>query len=157
MIYQVPDHSYCSQHHLQVYHGLQLKINRFPVTRRSLLSQTEVIFLATETHGSSCILHHFFNNKILKFLITHNLKKIIMTKKVPICNELKLQHFSKRFFVCLQTYYNFKDCTFTVYPIFFICHILCENLESVQLYLILVSYFERFKKCVTLFYFSQLF
>lgn len=90
MIYQVPDHSYCSQHHLQVYHGLQLKINRFPVTRRSLLSQTEVIFLATETHGSSCILHHFFNNKILKFLITHNLKKIIMTKKVPICNELKL-------------------------------------------------------------------
>lgn len=90
MIYQVPDHSYCSQHHLQVYHGLQLKINRFPVTRRSLLSQTEVIFLATETHGSSCILHHFFNNKILKFLITHNLKKIIMTKKVLICNELKL-------------------------------------------------------------------
>lgn len=81
MIYQVPDHSYCSQHHLQVYHGLQLKINRFPVTRRSLLSQTEVIFLATETHGSSCILHHFFNNKILKFLITHNLKKLSWQKK----------------------------------------------------------------------------
>lgn len=72
MIYQVPDHSYCFQHHLQVYHGLQLKINRFPVTRRSLLSQTEVIFLATETHGSSLNLYFtsFFQQQ--NFKISHN-------------------------------------------------------------------------------------
>lgn len=91
MIYQVPDHSYCSQHHLQVYHGLQLKINRFPCHQKiTFKSDWSYLSCHWDTWKLFCILHHFFNNKILKFLITHNLKKIIMTKKVPICNELKL-------------------------------------------------------------------